>query len=68
MLGVTGNVLGDIDVIHVDEEYIIQAGSYVASTGTITLDTKWQGFRFSDKLWSKAIAYPLHITPENNGV
>ncbi len=44
MLGVTGNVLGDIDVIHVDEEYIIQSGSYVASTGTITLDTKWQGF------------------------
>lgn len=43
-LGITGAVLGDIQVINVDEEYIVQSGSYIASTGTITLDTKWQGF------------------------
>lgn len=43
-LGITSAVLGDIQVIHVDEEYIVQSGSYVASTDMITLDTKWQGF------------------------
>ena len=43
-LGVTGNVLGDIEMIRVDGEYIVQSGSYVASTGDITLDTQWQGF------------------------
>ena len=43
-LGVTGNVLGDIEVIHADEEYIVQSGSYVASVGDLTLDTQWQGF------------------------
>lgn len=43
-LGVTGNTLGDIQVIHADGEYIVQSGSYVASTGDITLDTQWQGF------------------------
>ncbi|MXY60958.1 MAG: TIGR00266 family protein [Cenarchaeum sp. SB0665_bin_23] len=43
-LGITGAVLGDIQVIQADEEYIVQSGAYIASTGTITLDTKWQGF------------------------
>lgn len=43
-LGVTGNMLGDIEVIHIDNEYIVQAGSYVASVGDLTLDTQWQGF------------------------
>ena len=43
-LGLTGNMLGDIEVIHVDEEYIVQSGAFVGSTGNLTLDTKWQGF------------------------
>ena len=43
-LGLTGNMLGDIDVIHVDEEFIVQSGAFVGSTGGLTLDTKWQGF------------------------
>ena len=43
-LGLTGNVLGDIEKIGVSEEWIVQSGSYVASTGEITLDTQWQGF------------------------
>jgi len=43
-LGLTGNVLGDIEVIQVNEEFIIQSGAFVASTGDLTLDTKWQGF------------------------
>ena len=43
-LGITGNVLGDIEVIHVNEEFIVQSGAYVGSTGDLTLDTKWQGF------------------------
>ena len=43
-LGLTGNLLGDIEVIHVTEEYIVQSGAYVASTDNLTLDTKWQGF------------------------
>ena len=43
-LGVTGNMLGDIQAIHADGEYIVQSGSYVASTGDVTLDTQWQGF------------------------
>lgn len=43
-LGLTGNVLGDIERIHIEEEYVVQSGSYVASTGNITLNTKWQGF------------------------
>lgn len=44
ILGLTGNVLGDISVIHVDEEFIVQSGAYVASTDNLTLDTQWQGF------------------------
>jgi len=43
-LGLTGNMLGDIEVIHVDEEFIIQSGAFVGSTNGLTLDTKWQGF------------------------
>jgi len=43
-LGLTGNTLGDIEVIHVDEEFIVQSGAFVGSTGGLTLDTKWQGF------------------------
>ncbi len=43
-LGLTGNTLGDIQVISINEEFIIQSGSFVGSTGDLTLDTKWQGF------------------------
>ena len=43
-LGLTGNFLGDIEKIAVDGTWIIQSGSYVASTGDVVLDTKWQGF------------------------
>jgi len=43
-LGLTGNMLGDIEVIKVEEEFIVQSGAYVGSTGELTLDTKWQGF------------------------
>lgn len=43
-LGVTGNVLDGIEMIRVDGEYIVQSGSYVASTGAVTLATQRQGF------------------------
>jgi len=43
-LGLTGNMLGDIEVIKVEEEFIVQSGAFVGSTGELTLDTKWQGF------------------------
>ena len=43
-LGLTGNMLGDIEVIKVDEGFIVQSGSFVGSTSDLTLDTKWQGF------------------------
>jgi uncharacterized protein (TIGR00266 family) len=43
-LGLTGNTLGDIEVIHINEEFIVQSGAYVGSTNGLTLDTKWQGF------------------------
>jgi uncharacterized protein (TIGR00266 family) len=43
-LGLTGNMLGDIEVISVNEEFIVQSGSFVGSTSELTLDTKWQGF------------------------
>ena len=43
-LGLTGNMLGDIEVIHVNEEFIIQSGAFIGSTGDLTLDTQWQGF------------------------
>jgi uncharacterized protein (TIGR00266 family) len=37
-------MLGDIEVIHVNEEFIVQSGCFVGSTTDLTLDTKWQGF------------------------
>lgn len=43
-LGLTGNTLGDIQVIKVQEEFIVQSGAFVGSTGDLTLDTQWQGF------------------------
>jgi uncharacterized protein (TIGR00266 family) len=43
-LGLTGNMLGDIEAIDVNEEFIVQSGSFVGSTTDLTLDTKWQGF------------------------
>jgi len=43
-LGLTGNTLGDIQVISVHEEFIVQSGAFVGSTGDLTLDTQWQGF------------------------
>lgn len=43
-LGLTGNMLGDIEVINVKEEFIIQSGAFVCSTNGLTLDTQWQGF------------------------
>jgi uncharacterized protein (TIGR00266 family) len=43
-LGLTGNMLGDIEVIPVTEEFIVQSGAFVGSSGDLTLDTKWQGF------------------------
>lgn len=43
-LGLTGNMLGDIEVIDVNEEFIVQSGSFVGSTNDLELDTKWQGF------------------------
>ena len=39
-LGLTGSMLGDIEIIRVDEEFIVQSGAYVASTEELTLDTK----------------------------
>jgi uncharacterized protein (TIGR00266 family) len=44
VLGLTGNMLGDIEVIAVEEEFIVQSGAFVGSSGNLTLDTKWQGF------------------------
>ena len=43
-LGLTGNMLGDIEVIPVTDEFIVQSGAFVGSSGDLTLDTKWQGF------------------------
>ena len=43
-LGLTGNMLGDIEVIPVQEEFIVNSGAFVGSTGELTIDTKWQGF------------------------
>jgi len=43
-LGLTGNMLGDIEVIDVHEEFIVQSGAFIGSTTDLTLDTKWQGF------------------------
>jgi len=43
-LGLTGNMLGDIEVVKVDQEFIVNSGAFVGSTSNLTLDTKWQGF------------------------
>ena len=43
-LGLTGNMLGDIEVINVDQEFIVNSGAFIGSTSELTLDTKWQGF------------------------
>jgi uncharacterized protein (TIGR00266 family) len=43
-LGLTGNMLGDIEPIRIDHEFIVQSGAFVCSTGDLTLDTQWQGF------------------------
>ena len=45
-IGLTGPPLGDIVRLDVkqNEGFIVQAGSYVASTPGVLLDTQWQGF------------------------
>ncbi len=45
-IGLTGPPLGDIIKIGLEtgSGYIVQSGSYVASTEGVVLDTKWQGF------------------------
>ena len=45
-IGLTGPPLGDIVRLDVDSGsgFIVQSGSYVASTQGVTLDTQWQGF------------------------
>ncbi len=43
-LGLTGNMLGDIEVIKVDQEFIVNSGAFVGSTSELMIDTKWQGF------------------------
>lgn len=46
VLGLTGPPVGDIVEIPIgsDEGYIVQSGSYIASTPQVDIDTKWQGF------------------------
>ncbi len=45
-IGLTGPPLGDIVRLDVDSGsgFIVQSGSYVASTQGVTLDIQWQGF------------------------
>ena len=45
-IGLTGPPLGDIVRVEVkpDNGFIVQSGSYVASTPGVLLDTQWQGF------------------------
>ena len=45
-IGLTGPPLGDIVRLDVDSGsgFIVQSGSYVASTQGVMLDTQWQGF------------------------
>ena len=45
-LGMSGPPIGDIFQIPItgDEGYIIQSGTYIASTSKVELDTQWQGF------------------------
>ena len=42
-IGLAGAFLGDIEAIYVDGSYILQSRSYIASTGDIKMDTKFQG-------------------------
>ena len=46
-LGLTGQPLGDIIKISISQEqnFIVQSGSYIASTDGVVLDTQWQGFK-----------------------
>lgn len=46
ILGLTGPPMGDIIEISIsnDAGFIVQAGSYIASTSGVEIDTKWQGF------------------------
>lgn len=45
-IGLTGPPVGDIIRLEVKQDtgYIVQSGSYVASTQGVQLDTQWQGF------------------------
>lgn len=45
-IGLTGQTIGDIFILPVKPEdgWILQSGSYVASTPGVVLDTEWQGF------------------------
>jgi uncharacterized protein (TIGR00266 family) len=45
-IGLSGPPLGDIIRLEIDKGagYIVQSGSYVASTDGVVLDTQWQGF------------------------
>ena len=45
-IGLTGPPAGDIVEIPITQNdgYIIQSGSYIASTTDVDIDTKWQGF------------------------
>jgi len=46
VLGLTGPPVGDIIDIPIsnDAGFIVQSGSYIASTPGVDIDTKWQGF------------------------
>ena len=46
VLGLTGPPVGDIIEIPIvdNDGFIVQSGSYIASTPGIDIDTKWQGF------------------------
>jgi uncharacterized protein (TIGR00266 family) len=46
VLGLTGPPVGDIIEISVNKDvgFIVQSGSYIASTTGVEIDTKWQGF------------------------
>jgi uncharacterized protein (TIGR00266 family) len=46
VLGLTGPPVGDIFEISINSEagFIVQSGSYIASTPDVEIDTKWQGF------------------------
>jgi len=46
VLGLTGPPIGDIFEISINNDtgFIVQSGSYIASTPGVEIDTKWQGF------------------------